>query len=928
MSTVRSDNDAGLLRRARRSLWLGATGFIGLSALLQPIAVQAQTKNPSETADAVDSNQVIVTGTRLAAGGFNAPTPVTSLSLNEIDAAANVNIIDTLRALPGLLGSTSPTTSIVPWNAGPGSSYLNLRGAGAQRTLVLIDGRRHVPTTATGQVDISVVPTSLIGRIETVTGGASAAYGSDAVSGVVNVITRNLEGFEVGAQYGISEHGDSEEYRLGAAFGGALLNGRLRLSVAGEITENKGVPDHRARDWAAVQAYLIPSVTGSGPAELIATNVHSSVASENGLINAGPLRGIEFLPGGDYRNYNFGSNVGAQYMIGGDGRSLQLDASLQVPVQRENIYSIIKFDVVPEVTVFAELSYARAHSVQDLYYKSDNGLTLQADNAYLPPAIREQLTGLGLTNFRFGRQHTDMDPYVTDIETRTKRGVIGVQGTHGAWSWEVHYQRGRTEYDSYLLNNRIQARFIQAIDAVVDPANGRIVCRSTLTSPSNGCVPINLFGSGSPDPLGVKWTEADQYLFNKIDQDVLAAEVSGELFKLPAGPVSVAFGGVYREEKIASEADAISIASGFSQGNPKPFDGQYDVKEGYLEFGLPLLRDISFAHSLDINLAYRITDYSTSSQVDSWKIGGSYEPVDSVRFRATQSRDVRAPNLNELFATSLLQRWPLRDPFSADPLSSPTTFVYVAGNPNLEPERADTTTFGVVLTPSFLPSFRASIDYYDIKIDKAITTITPQEIINRCFEGATEFCDYIVRDSAGAIAHVNNLPVNVNKIQISGIDTEVAYRLPVSIRDGHLTVRLLLNYRDRQRTSDNKGSVERAGDAATPHWTWTASTTLKRGPLDLTLEGRYVGGGAFDSTKAIGSLDKYYVESYFYSNASIQYEILQGDGVNLKVIGSVKNIFDADPPLVPSGTDSRPITNGALYDLVGRRFTIGFKAAF
>lgn len=911
--------------RTRSALRLGAASLAGLAVLAMPSLAAAE---DAADAAAESEKEVVVTGSRLAAGSFQAPTPVSALGLEDFDAAANVNIADTLRALPGLLGSSNPTTNIVPWNAGPGSSYLNLRGVGPQRTLVLIDGRRHVPTTATGQVDISVVPTSLVGRIETVTGGASAAYGSDAVSGVVNVITRHLDGFEVGAQYGISEHGDSKEHRITGAFGRSLLNDRLRISVAGELTKNSGVADHRSRKWASVQSYLIPNVSGSGPAELIATDVHSAITSENGLINAGPLRGIEFLPGGGYRNFTYGTNVGPQYMIGGDGRSLQLDASLQVPLKRENAYGIVEFDITPDITAFGEFSYAHARSVQDLYYKSDTGLTIAADNAYLPADIRSQLNAAGAANFRFGRMHTDIDPYVTDIETRTKRAVLGLRGKFGDWSWDAYYQVGRTDYDSYLQNNRIQARFLQAIDAVLDPGTGRVVCRSTLTNPGNGCLPINLFGSGSVDPAAVAWTEAEQSQLNRIDQNVLAASLRGDLFQLPAGPVKIAFGGEYREEKIDSVADAISVAGGFTQGNPKPFSGKYTAKEGYLEVGVPLLRDTAFARALDLNLAYRITDYSTSGRVDSWKIGASWEPIPSLRFRATRSRDVRAPNLNELFAASLLQRWPLKDPFSADPLSSPTTSVYVFGNRNLKPERADTLTFGAVFTPEFVPGLRASVDYYDIRIDKAITTIVPQEIIDRCFAGAAEFCDYIVRNGSGAITHVNNLPVNVNEIQASGIDAEIAYRPPLAIPDGHLTLRLLLNYRDKQVTTDSKGSVDRAGDAATPRWSWTANATLKTGRLITNLEGRYVGGGDFDSTKAVGSINKYTVPSYFSANASIQYSLVQRTGLDVKLVGAIKNLFDAKPPLVPTATDSRPITNGALYDLVGRRFTAGFKANF
>jgi outer membrane receptor protein involved in Fe transport len=902
----------------------------GNEAEATPAAV-ADASSPPETATtgAAGNSDIIVTGSRIQRTGFTAPTPTSVLNVAEIESKPTTNIATVLTTMPAFAGSNNRSTNSIN-TQNPGANFLNLRGLGTNRTLVLVNGRRHVPTSISGVVDMNVIPSALIGRLDVITGGASAAWGSDAVAGVVNIITRtDLQGLEGSIQYGVTDRGDSQEYRGTLAFGHRFADGRGRLLIAGEIAEGKGVPDPSGRSWADSGWYVISNpayVPGNGqPARLITSDVRLSNATLHGVITTGPLRGIEFQPNGGYRPFDFGSTVGNSFSVGGDGVIGNHYTALEVPSERQNISAVADFDIASNLTLFAEGSFARSYNKFPMYPSYDFGsIRVSSENAFLPADIRARMVDEGIQNFQMGRLNVDMPSFTPEVENRTVRGVVGLRGEFGDWNWEAYYQQGETTYDAKVLNNRIQGNFTRAVDAVRNAA-GQIVCRSTLTNPTNGCVPLNVFGYGSPDPQAFGYVFGTQSVLTKIGQKVASVSLSGEPLSTWAGPVGVAVGAEYRDEDAVSTVDALSAASAFSVGNPQPFSGAYNVKEAFAEVQVPLATDVAFAKSLEINGAVRHTDYSTSGGVNTWKVGVSWEPIDSIRLRATRSRDIRAPNLGELYSGAVLLRPSIFDPVTNRQLSVQSL---TSGNADLRPEAADTTTAGIVLEPAFAPGFRASVDYYSINIKQAVTNLGVQAIVDRCASGMVQLCEQIERDDTGTIVAVRQSPLNLSSVEAAGVDFELLYR--TNVMSGNVTARLLASYLDKLITDDGISRIDRAGDVGSgsgsnPHWRSTASLMLEQGRTRYYLEGVYVGGGAFDSTLAPGAINTYNIDSFFMLSGSLQHTMFEEGSRKVVAFLSVNNILDQAPPINPSVFYSGISTNAALYDTVGRKFYAGIR---
>jgi len=583
--------------------------------------------------------EIAVTGTRIT--GFVAPTPVTSLGSEELQMKAVRNVADLMQDIPAL--RTNFNTGQV--SAPLGSSNLDLRGLGANRTLLLVDGRRFGATDATGGVDVNVLPTALIRKIDIVTGGASAAYGSDAVSGVVNIFLDNeFEGLKSDAQYGVSKYHDIKQTGVSLAYGKGLMGGRLHFVVAGDYTKNTGEASQDSRPWGANNVAVLNNpafVPGNGqPQRLILPNSLLSQMTYGGVtaVNSNPaLRGIEFLPGGATRAFPYGTNVGSTFMTGGGGVSVIGDANILPELERGSAYSHVSFDVTDSTKIYADALYSHATAFADQLYNTDTGnLTIRRDNAFLPQSVRNIMIANNLQTFQMGRLDTEAGVFNTDVTMKVQRYALGAQGDiTGSWKWDVYAQAGRNHYDRLDNNNRITANYAAAVDAVVNPANGQIVCRSTLTNPNNGCVPANVFGQGSISPAAVAFYTGISSVSQVQEQDVYAFKIDGSPFKTWAGDVVTAFGGEYRKESIIAASDPISRASGWRQINAQPLDGSYNVKEGFLEVGVPLLNDRPFAYLLDLNSAVRRTDYSTSGGVTTWKVGLNYEPIEDLRIRGT-----------------------------------------------------------------------------------------------------------------------------------------------------------------------------------------------------------------------------------------------------------------------------------------------------
>jgi len=952
--------------RLLASAAVGGALFASPSAWAQDQSAGGQAADPAPAQRA--QQEIIVTGSRVARSGFQAPTPTTIVGAETIEQRGAVNIGDFLNEIPSFRPSQTNQTNTQSSSAS-GATFADLRGLGNIRTLTLVDGRRHVPTSALGQVDLNLIPTVLIDRVEVVTGGASAQYGSDAISGVVNVIiNRNLQGFRGDVSSGISQQGDNFERRLALGFGTEFSEGRGRIVIGGEYVKSDGVDGFHSRAWGRENHEVIglPASRAAGmPSRIYVGGVQFMNSLPGGVIlgnnadtnpanGADVLRGIMFLPNGGVGNFSYGNEVGgSSYDFSTDvGYGPRTGHALVLPIDRHVVMAALDYEMSDSISMFVEGSYGRSGSdfsgpiPRDTATAGGRMVSIRVDNAYLPDSVRDVMIANNITSFALGRGNEDWNSTRSVNFNTTHRIVGGLRGSLGnGWSWDAYYQYGQNVFDSQIVNNRIQQNFLYAVDAI-ELDSGDIVCRNT-TARAAGCVPINLLGVGSVTPEAIEYVNGTQFQKITISQQVAAANLRGDLFSTWAGPVSFAVGGEYRKDTSRGESDAIAAQGGFNFSNPAPFEGSFDTKEGYAEILVPLAADAPFFKSLELNGAVRYTDYSSSGGVTTWKVGGTWEPFDGIRFRATRSRDIRAPNSAELFSlTSTLSTLTNRFSPTGQTRSYPVIF---QPSTTLAPEEADTMTLGVVVTPSFLPGLSLSADYYDIDIQGAISAYAPQFIIDNCSSGNDFFCQFVELSGSGNNVDIQQVTVetrNIAGIRTKGIDFEAAYRFGVG--SGNLTLRgygtwvmdlihddgLGLPNSAIDRAGQNGGFTSGLNSGATsaPTLTLNGNMMYDIGPASFTAQGRWISSGKIDAS-LIGPDDPAYdpglansvntntVAARFYLNLGASVNIIDDGMRKLQFYTVVNNVLDQDPPFPNTAV-------AGLYDRIGRFYRVGLRFAY
>lgn len=967
--------------RAKNGTSLIALALAGLVWPALAAAQEAESPAPTaaeQTAQTDADMEIVVTGSRIARSGFSAPTPVSVVGTERLEQRAVTNIGDALNEMPSFRATNGPAAQGLVQNGYIGGRILDLRGLGAVRTLTLVDGKRFVPSTTQSTVDTNMIPSILLERAEVVTGGASAAYGSDAVAGVVNLIlNKKLEGIKGSAQMGISKYGDDRDTLFSLA-GGTALNDRLHLVVGGEYQKNNGVGNCQERDWCREEWLNFgrpPGVTGI-PANNILPNIHPSTISRTGVINSARdasgavistagLKGITFNADGTPRLFQYGSMVNNFFMIGGEGKGQDgyFDAiPLKSPTERYSAYGRLTWDATDNITAGLDFSYGRLkakhHSVE---YKNIETPILR-DNPFIPTSTNPALDVRGIldanpniASFRLGRTYNDIGYGNIEADNQTYRVVASLEGKlSDRWSWDAYYQYGHNDFRSETGNNPVSANFVRAVNAVRD-GSGNIVCRDLLSSnpatvaAAAGCVPINPFGN-QVSAAAMDYVTATAFQTNVTKEHVLAANLSGEVIDLWAGPLSVALGGEFRSDKVNGDADAISKALGFFAGNGSQIAGKIDVTEGYIEAELPLAKDMTLLQELSLNGAVRRTHYKregagTESSVNAttWKLGAVWQPVDWLRFRGTKSRDIRAPNVSELFGPTTTAFGILTDRANG---GAQTQAVILSGaNPLLVPEKADSFTVGVVFQPQgdFLSRIRASVDYYDIKIDDAIGTLGQQTIADRCFAGATEFCSLITRDASNTITQIRDVQQNVNQLITRGWDVEFTYRQPLGGM-GDLDVRVLATIVNDLITKDAAGSTDRAGMTGMrggtvpgiPDYTLDGLVTWTNDPITLSLHARYIPKGIYNtafvgpdqpgySITATNSSNTNSVPDATYVDILAQFDFLKEEARKATFYVGVDNLFDKDPPRVPGANGTG---NNVLFNPVGQTYKAGIRFTY
>jgi outer membrane receptor protein involved in Fe transport len=937
---------AGGLRNKRRS-WLLATS---LAAIL-PTGALAQEAAVSADAD------IVVTGSRVAVSGYSAPTPTAVIGGDLIQKQGAASVAEVLQMEPAFKATRSAGGNANNF-ANPGQATADLRGLGGQRTLVLVNGARVVPQAPSNNAnvpvttDLNMIPTNMIDRVEVVTGGASAQYGSDAVAGVVNILLkRQYEGFEVNASAGISGQGDNEKYRLGFLGGREFADGKGHLIFSAEQSDSEAIKDLYERDWGRDEYMIVTNsafATNGLPANIVATGVHNN-NSEGGKILAGAnaagtavssfsLRGFTFNADGTTRPYDAGLLNNGTYQIGGEGRSRNNGSSLIPGVERLTTFARAQYEFSPAATVYIEGGYAR--TVSDFVGGLPNiaSFTVRNDNAFLPQAVKNTMAAQGVTSFTMSKGFYDMGNIQFTTTNETPHATVGIEGDlGGSWSYDAHYSYGENNFTSEFDNNFMPTRYAFAADSIL--VNGQIVCRATLPAgaansgtytaaqraAATGCVPLNIFGPGPNTTTGLaqNWVNVSGKSEVPYTQSSAGVNLRGDIFNTWAGPVAVAIGGEWRRETQKLTADPLSAAGLFLIGNATPFSGKFDVKEGYIEALVPLAKDLAWAHSLDLNGAVRYADYSTAGGQTTWKVGSVWEPIEGYRLRVTRSRDIRAPAIYELFSPGSTTATAINVNGIA-PIVPQNRSI---GNLNLRPEVADTLTVGFVVQPNWLSGLRASIDYFDIDITDAIDSLRPDQIGNGCSAGDQFYCSFITFGPGRVPTAVNAGVQNIAAFQTEGLDAAVSYRKDLAGTNA-LTTRLSATYALHSYIN----GVDRAGEngqgnlGAVPRLRANLIETYSNDKVSLSAQVVYISKGNNDNTfNTIPALtiNKNRIGPQAYLNLFGTYQLSK----TVEISASVDNVLDTDPPPSPYAAQGQAVS-GILYDKVGRTFEVGARFKF
>lgn len=928
--------------------------------------------------------EVVVTGSRLSQS-FAAPTPITSLSGSQLALKSPNDIAAALAQTPSL------TTSLLSGEGGSatgsqgtnGQSLLDLRGLGINRTLVLLDGQRLGTTNVQDSVDINIIPQNLVKRVDVVTGGASATYGSDAVAGVVNfVLDTGFRGFKADVSAGTTTYGDATNGSASLAYGTAFGD-HVRLITSASFFKQGAVglaPNGRSWDDNPYGAY--PN-SGAGPATLVVPDVRASNGTYGGLITAvkgctaaacKALVGQQFGPGGVLEPFQAGADVGANFASGGDGA--RVTNGISPAEQRESAFAHLEWDVASNLTLFTEGLFSRTTtSLPGQTYKANGpyALTIYPDNAYLPAAVaavfaaNPSMTALNMGWYGSGPGET---VYVNTVD-QVGRFALGAKGAiNDDWTFDTSLAEQYT-VDDVDMQDTINRNVYAAADAVVDPATGGIVCRSTLSGLDPGCQPANFFGPGSVSGAALNYMSGDNRGDTVFRQTAFEANVRGDLgerHNFGAGPISVALGMAYHHDIADRSVDPLSDINtscaglrgcpaqynnrygGYTFYNPSPLYGWTSAAEGYAEIGVPLLRDRPLFESLSADIAGRMTDYNISGAQDSWKLGLQWKPVRSLMVRGTDSQDIRAPDVLELFNSASTTVAQDRFPYSTAPSQFSVTGINLTeGNPHLQPEIAHTVTGGIVLSPTRLRGLVASVDYYHIAISDAIENTSTQAIVDGCYQGNQAFCKLItvngvpVAGTTGITAATTGMVVtapteNVGDESTSGLDLELAYTHEAG--PGSLSGRVVANHilTERLNTSSTGCPVIEVAGAiggclnggggpnGLPRWTASASLQYQTARYSAYVEERMIGSGKADPFDVVGvNINRdMSVPMIEYTNLALSYSL--GFGGRGQLYLNVTNLFNRAPPVTATSSTSwiNP-TSFRLYDVLGRRFLLGYR---
>ena len=948
---------------------LAAALLAGASTLA--IASLAHAQTAQTTAAAVD--EVVVTGSRVIQNGNSMPTPVTVVTAEQLNVTRPSTVFEGLLDLPVFTGSTSAVGN--PAGAGGSSrtqSGLNLRGLGTGRTLVLSDGHRVAPTTQDGVVDAAAIPQQLLQRVDVVTGGVSAVYGSDAITGVVNFITdRKFNGIKLGAQYGGAQFGGDHSHDFSGAAGTSLFDGRGHIEISYQDRWEEGVK-RLERDFLKGQASLQGTGTAALPFFFVEGALQASYSAGGKIFGPAnnPLLNYTFNTNGvatPFRN-GISAGFGQNIQLGGDGANA-MGTSLKSQIDSKQAFGRFDFDVTSNIHFYLTGSLTKSHQNSFNTAFRISSVTIPATNAFLAPAYQQAMAAAKVTSFTFAKMwNEDVVPNGSaDFYTDAKYLNTGLEAEFGGYKLEGYYTHSVAKLNSQSNGTMDNAHFWAGLDAVVNPANGQIVCNVTLTNPGlyPGCVPINIFGP-TADKDAISYFRTPRHYYGRNTMDDVAGSVVGSPFSTWAGPVSLALSGEWRRQGYSLFNDAPAAADDplnctglrfncvqgtstkYSNSGSQRTPVHMDVTEGAVEGEVPLLKD-KFIDSLNINMGARRTHYevvgdqrgvaqSNKFDATTWKLGLDAKINDMISVRATRSRDIRAPNLNELFEPTTLT-----NTVRLDTLTNQSTRAdqYTGGNSGLKPEVGHTWTLGFVVRP--MQDLTLTIDGYDILIDDAIQQVNAYQAVyqNACIAsgGSSFYCQFLIRpinatntSPANTLTKIISGPLNISEQHSYGADFEANYRTELLGRP--LTVRALLTYQPHivlvQPAAVN---IETAG-IREPIWRATAYVhyaATDAFSVDVLTKWRSELQNADPALFVFKSDGDRIVNDVSFTNVTLTYRFKSETLGQTDVFLNINNIFDRNPPaaaLGNAGTQSDPGRSDGLYfgdDPMGRSFNFGVR---
>ena len=941
----------------------------------------------AEDEDAEDTPTVTVTGSRIVRGDLEGSSPVTSLDAEEITITGNVRIEDLVSGMPQAFAGQNSTVA----NGASGTATVDLRQLGTTRTLVLINGRRMAPGDVFSTApDLNFIPSTMIKRVDVLTGGASSVYGTDAVAGVVNfIVDTEFEGIKFDFQRSFYQHDNDN-------------------ALAQEINLAKGfdVPTGNVTDGFTTKASiavggLFDGGRGSASAYLTYRNIDSIIKGGRDYTNctvntggSGPVcGGSSTTPRGRFIVPGVGDYVLTLASEGGDGSSFRPRTGevfnygpfnhIQRPDTKWTFGGFANYDINESTEAYVELMFMDDYTDAQIAPTGNFGrtTTINCDNPLLSAqqfdiiCTQAGFTGSDIASLTILRRNIEGGPRTNQIRHTSFRMVSGVRGDiNENWSYDVYGLFAKNLGSESYINDMNVDRIKDALDVITDPVTGLPVCRSG----NAGCVPWNIFQEGGVTQEAVDYMTTIAVMNSSTATEVFEASFTGDLgFKLPSASenVQLALGAQYRSEELVATPDevySLGLRAG-SGGSTPAINGSFSVKEFFFESLVPLVSGTDLIDDLSLELGYRSSDYSLSGKTNTYKALLSWTANDSIRVRGGVNRAIRSPNVLELFrpqgfglggnedicanneATGLpaatfeeCARTGVTAAQYGNIIANPAQQYNTlgGGNPNLDPEIADTVTFGLVLTPASLPELSVSVDYYDIEIEKAIGSLTADDIIQTCATtGNQDLCSLIHRDALGTLwltndGYTETTNQNIGKLGNRGVDINALYSWDMG-ENGSLKLSVIGTYLLESSFSNPLTDYDCVGffgpaSCGQPNAEWRHRARLTwetNFDTNISMVWRYIGGTDIEDSSSnpnlakpgnmarweINGIDKLEPESFFDLVAS--YELNEDTSITF----GINNILDTEPPMAPSVSSTG---FSGTYDPLGRYIFLGLKANY